>query len=433
MGLFSAVKPFLFLVAASHVEPQVQGNAHLSNHVAGIVEWINSMPDGLVSEKISIREDPKGNSAQSSSGTNIYLAAGTDIQLEETVMFIPTEALIAPENAGKSCKMLQRILKEYDNRADGAFYPYFRFLFGSEEDDINGGVRRTTPAAWSSAGQTLLKTLVGSDLLPHEFGRTCTRKCSKVCSETKNPKRQQLEQDAYLIMLSRMKLGLMIPRKSQPTGGRCPCTWVGFSIFPSTCLIACFALFSVFDFINHRNGKWQNVDIEIESSGVRVYAIRNIAAGDQLYMSHTECKQCGNYKYKYVAQHVLKERGFVEDYPRRWVVDSGDTKESLLVEIDVLESGERILQWPRNNRRPRIDELDWIQTQATRLRDLSSTIQQGLAELESVHERNVLADYYRGYLEALELSMIYSEPVVHISSTCKTNEALNSTMSQEAI
>ncbi|KAG7364025.1 SET methyltransferase domain containing protein [Nitzschia inconspicua] len=376
---------FLGLVRQGNAQQQQQQQNHdPSENVPGLLEWIQSLPNGFVSNKITIPQDTTtttSSSVHSLSASNVFLFAQTDITKNETVMYIPTQALIGQEKevAGRNCPMLRMILEEYDKGTESKYYPYIRFLLGRQNVDGDDGIRKATTAAWSTKGQALLKTMVGRELLPYKFLRLCTSKCPTVCSDNKDPKRQQLQQDAYLIVMSRKKSGLMIP---------------------------------LFDFINHRNGKWQNVDMEIHTDGVRVYAIRDILAGEQLYRSLTECINCGNYKYKYVTQHVLQDCGFVEAYPRRWVVDRGNTKESLVAEITVDKDDngeERVLRWPRDNRRPTMEELDWIQTQLSLLRQLNSTMESGLVDLKSQHERSVIEEYYLGYMEAMELVMMDSE------------------------
>jgi hypothetical protein len=213
MILLLVVKIFFLLVLSFQSESAVV-TKNLSRNVAGLVEWIRSLPNGVVSDKLSIQQDADGTSAHSSSGGYVFLAANADVSEDETLMYIPTEALLAREFAGNNCEMLQVMLNEYDLGKKSAFYPYIRFLFGSEEDDTDSGMRKVTTAAWSSNGQELLRTMLGYGLLPYSFSRTCAKKCNKVCTtEGKDLERQELEQDAFLMLLSRKEQELLIPRK----------------------------------------------------------------------------------------------------------------------------------------------------------------------------------------------------------------------------
>jgi hypothetical protein len=112
-----------------------------------------------------------------------------------------------------------------------------------------------------------------------------------------------------------------------------------------------------------------------------------------------------------VTQHTLKDCGFVENYPRRWLVDSGRKAhgEILVIEVDVVDSGEHVLRWPLGSGRPNPKQLNWIFAQFSRLRNVESKIESGLAELESDHERSVIREYYHGYMEALLFAMLYRE------------------------
>jgi hypothetical protein len=219
--ILHVAKVFFFLLLGIVVPGEaVTANTPLSRNVVGLIEWIRSLPNGIVSDKISIQEGIDVTSAHSSSGGNIFLSANADISKDDMIMYIPTDALIARDFAGESCKVLQIMLNEYDKGKKSTFYPYLRFLFGSdeEEEDIvhadSGGVRKVTTAAWSSNGQGLLRTLVGEHLLPYQFLKTCSKNCHKVCTTMdKDLKRQQLEQDAYLMVLSREIEGMLIPCK----------------------------------------------------------------------------------------------------------------------------------------------------------------------------------------------------------------------------
>jgi hypothetical protein len=209
-GLF-----FLLVIVLVQGETAVVGNTHLSRNVAGLVDWIRSLPDGVVSDKLSIQENADTTSATSSSSAgNAFLTSNADIVKDETIMYIPKEALLVVEMARDSCQVLQIMLDEYDKGKESTFYPYIRFLFGSGEDDTDNGVRKVATTAWSSNGQKLLKTLVGLDLLPNEFRKSCTKACQRVCStKGKDSERQQLEQDAFMMVMSRESNGLMIPCK----------------------------------------------------------------------------------------------------------------------------------------------------------------------------------------------------------------------------
>ncbi len=164
--------------------------------------------------------------------------------------------------------------------------------------------------------------------------------------------------------------------------------------------------------INHRNGKWRNVESTSAHVGedVRVFAYRDIAAGEQLYLSYNECNDetctANDEKYKYSANHMLVDYGFVEQYPTRIFVDSTRT---LLAEVDIDETtGQAFLTWPKGNL-PNLDQVNYMVAQIKRLYEIEDDVTNGLAELESDHERYVVREWYRAMKEVLELAVAYRD------------------------
>lgn len=142
---------------------------------------------------------------------------------------------------------------------------------------------------------------------------------------------------------------------------------------------------------------------------IKVFALRDITAGEQLYISYNECDDtdCEGLKYTYITPSILADYGFVEQYPRRFrlILDSED----LVAEVDEDEtSGEKFLTWPLG-RRPTMEELNYIVAQLKRLIELESYVETGLAMLESNHERSVIETYYSAYIEVLELAVAYHD------------------------
>lgn len=163
--------------------------------------------------------------------------------------------------------------------------------------------------------------------------------------------------------------------------------------------------------INHRNGKWRNVENTSPHNGedVKVYAYRDIVAGEQLYMSYTECndRDCPpSLKYTYLSHQILVDYGFVEQYPRRFFLEE---ERQLVAEIDIDETtGQKFLTWPLG-KRPNFDQLNYMVAQIKRLNELDEHLAKELPELESDHERSVVAAWHSAYKEALELAVAYRD------------------------
>jgi hypothetical protein len=128
-------------------------------------------------------------------------------------------------------------------------------------------------------------------------------------------------------------------------------------------------------------------------------------------MSYNECddEDCEGLKYSYVTQNILSDYGFVEQYPRRWKLGPRDSGELYFAEVDIDETtGEVVLNWPFE-KRPDLDDLQWLRSELRRLRKLDDEVAKGVATLDSEHERNVISEYHRGYKEVLALAIAYRE------------------------
>mmetsp|Transcript_7834 Transcript_7834/g.19536 ORF Transcript_7834/g.19536 Transcript_7834/m.19536 type:complete len:1438 (-) Transcript_7834:738-5051(-) len=337
--------------------------------------------------------------------------AKTNIKKDTTLMTLPQSALL---KAGEStadegyepCDVVDQLVEEYKEGKESDYAPYIEYLFG---DDSKKG---KLPSSWSSKARKLLRQLVGSSednsLMPEttflKSDRYQTYKYHCVGEDAKDRKwfytlsleDKQLYQDSYLFMISRSWTDVMIP---------------------------------LYDMINHRNGDYRNVEATSAHNGnpINVYALRDIPAGQELYISYNECQDidCRDLKYEYMTPHILLDYGFVEVYPRRWPINYDDEGEIMVLEIYQNETtGHKYAVWPfADNDIPlTLEELNWIHAQLTRLRELANTVivydekenksttwLEEVHALENKHERGMILDYYEGYKEAFEMAIQYRE------------------------
>ena len=190
------------------------------------------------------------------------------------------------------------------------------------------------PVAWSSHGQSLLRQLLGTKgdrdddendddddenaaLPPDGWEGWLKHDYYPRCLGRRAMPRQPLQPDiddlywdeiAYLLVTQRSWDELLIP---------------------------------VFDMLSHRNGKWLNTDNvplrlddddddddnnndDKDNRDVVVFARRDIAAGEELYTSYNMCRDCDGRARHYGTPEILRDYGFVEDYPRRFVFAEHD-------------------------------------------------------------------------------------------------------------
>eukprot|EP00532_Pseudo-nitzschia_australis_P004846 CAMPEP_0168188090 /NCGR_PEP_ID=MMETSP0139_2-20121125/15423_1 /TAXON_ID=44445 /ORGANISM="Pseudo-nitzschia australis, Strain 10249 10 AB" /LENGTH=1330 /DNA_ID=CAMNT_0008110427 /DNA_START=98 /DNA_END=4090 /DNA_ORIENTATION=- len=335
----------------------------VTNHDS-LVEWLRATPNGFFSEKISWQHlDPND-------PTSPYaMHASEDIPRDESLIVVPQSMLIT-KDTGYNCDSVTMLLEELEKGKDSGYFPYVDYLFG------DGTKQGNLPFEWSDLGQELLDLIIGDGLYPKQFDHHYVEQfCPNIIAEPDDP--TQLEIDAYLFMISRSWDDVMIP---------------------------------VYDMVNHRNGKWRNVEASSAHNGedITVFALRDIAAGEQLYISYSECDDddCQGLKYKYLTSHILADYGFVEQYPRRFAMEEDA---ELVAEVDVDEAtGEKFLSWPLE-KHPTLDQLNFIVAQLKRLHAMDDFVSNTTSYLDSNHERGVIKDYYDAYKEVLELAVAYRD------------------------
>jgi len=238
------------------------------------INWIQSR-GGYYSPKIKYRNLDENDPT---SPLGMFLSDAVDDG--ETLMLIPKECLVTTgktvAESTDTCDTVKNLARLYELGDSSEYYPYVSYCF----DKRHAG---DLPSTWSKEGKNLIELIVGGNELFPNLSMTAMT-FEYVCGgDAPSP----LEQDAYHHVLRRSWDDIMIP---------------------------------VFDMVNHRNGKWKNVDSNSahEENDINVFASRHIAKGEQLYLSYNECMDCDDYAHTYVLQHILRDYGFVEQYPRRW-------------------------------------------------------------------------------------------------------------------
>jgi hypothetical protein len=163
------------------------------------IDWLRTIPGGFFSDKIVWKRSDE-NDPKSMHG----MFAVQDVQKGETLMVIPRKALITSDGYNNNCVTVYNLLEEYKKGTDSEYYPYIDYLFGDESN------RGLLPSAWSKRGKYLITKLVGRDLLPTY---PCIHDTAKGCPDIPNDKNNvtQLENDAYMHMVSRSWDDVMIP------------------------------------------------------------------------------------------------------------------------------------------------------------------------------------------------------------------------------
>ena len=96
-------------------------------------------------------------------------------------------------------------------------------------------------------------------------------------------------------------------------------------------------LIPVYDMMSHRNGRWLNTasndggvhrsndpNDDANDDPIIVTALRDITAGEEIYTSYNQCEDCGGRIVSYGTGEILRDYGFVEDFPQSWIFPSVD-------------------------------------------------------------------------------------------------------------
>ena len=210
-----------------------------------LVNWLISKPNGYFSDKVLW--------TKTEMGYNMH--AAEDIPKGSTLMIIPQAALIDSDDTEDICVTINKMMLEYDKGAESEYYPYIRYLFGGHEGGTSTGLLPTT---WSQPAKTLLKNIVGRELEPQYIDKaekSVLEDCQEQIDadiESMDEETERRWEDAYIFWESRSWTDKMVP---------------------------------ILDMINHRNGKWLNVESTTAHAGedIRVYALRDIVKGEQLW------------------------------------------------------------------------------------------------------------------------------------------------------
>lgn len=217
-------------------------------HLTSQIDWILSK-GGYYSSKIEYRNLVPGDA---SSPLGMFLTEPAD--RDEVLMVIPHACLFTTGDDGSTdtCDTVRRLARELERGEGGDHWPYVRYCFDPRHDG-------DLPATWSDPGRDLIQSIGGEELFPDRgfdvLGMTYENACGEGGTE--------LERQAYHHVLRRSWDDVMVP---------------------------------VFDMVNHRNGPYRNVDsnsAHLPGRDVRVVALRDIDAGEQLFLSYNECTDCG--------------------------------------------------------------------------------------------------------------------------------------------
>lgn len=273
-----------------------------------LITWLIEN-EGVFNNKLEVRrefpDDPD---------SRFGMFAKEDIPEDQMLLTIPRKMLLtAGDDKGRYgglwCPTVHNLIKEM-KKGDESFYaPYTNYLASQSQGQL--------PSHWSEAGQSLLLELLGhddddstNDLPPAEVTDWISHEWKKDCKGSDD----RFEQHCALLLIQRGWDDIMIP---------------------------------VYDMMSHRNGEWLNTksnSVHKKTTDVKVRAKRDIQAGEEIYTSYNFCTDCGNKLTGYGTAELLRDFGFVENYPQRWFFGRHG-KSRISFKLDEGEDGELEVEW----------------------------------------------------------------------------------------
>jgi hypothetical protein len=227
----------------------------------GVLEWVHNAEGGFYNPKQDFRYETPGDPT---SVAGIF--ANERIEKGETLCKVPWQRLLKSEDDSTEYEYGQSrcgsaVAREMRKAENSEYAPYATYLNAQSEGQL--------PSAWSEKGKALLQEILGGTPLepilpPDDATEWLDTDWYTRCSGDPSNK---LATKAALLVIQRSDDGLMIP---------------------------------AYDFYNHRNGKWLNIETEIVEGTHHISkALKTIEKGEQLYISYNMCKECTGRSFGY--------------------------------------------------------------------------------------------------------------------------------------
>lgn len=147
------------------------------------------------------------------------------------------------------------------------------------------------------------------------------------------------------------------------------------------------ALIPIWDMVNHDNGRTNTEnDTMYHKDGIKVRASRNLKAGEEILTTYDSCVDCfDDYKWEGTFE-ILKDFGFVESYPHRWIFENPET----WFQIEEDDDGELIVDFGKKEVSLREDQILFLQEELDRLQELYDFVMQSQKTVPAKEWRIIL-------------------------------------------
>jgi spermidine synthase len=367
----------------------VSANEELTDEtlIQDLIQWVIAK-GGVFNRKMEIRR-----SNPRDPNSHLAMFAQDDIPENELLLEIPRSVLITAgddkgEYGGLWCPTVRNLIAELKKGDESEFAPYVKYLKRQPPGQL--------PSAWSDAGKDLLLELLAqnddddfNDVRPADAIGWIDNEWKQDCQGSDDA----FEQHVAMLLVQRGWDDLAIP---------------------------------LFDMMSHRNGRWHNTksnSVHKKSTNIKVKASRDIKAGEEIYSSYNFCKDCANKaKGEYGTPEILRDYGFVENYPQRWFFGRRLSFEiDQIYDEDDMPTGEFTINWL--DKKPKKKAIRWLVKTLDHLNDFEAM------ELESVDkdippgELTVIKAFHKALMNAIQMALKHWKvEIQQLSGDCKEGD-----------
>jgi spermidine synthase/S-adenosylmethionine/arginine decarboxylase-like enzyme len=302
------------------------------------------------------------------------------------------------------------LIQDVKNKGNvSEFAPYIDYLYSRNNNDVP-----SIPSTWSSLGKELLKTIHGPVLDPKDitdtsFFTTCLNNDSGIDYTKFDEEKRQPFEFAYATALSRSRDDKLVPLLDMFNhhGGD------KFNVDSSP--------------VHQQKGDDEDNDMKYTSEYINVYAKRDIRMGEQLYINYMECNDEYLRRHEHHLSKLLRDHGFVEDYPQRWSiptpshhsnVEENNIQHEIIFDIIQVDDDDTYeIKWEVPAKVPAHPTIvTHLQKELTRIEDIGSFVTETAGNLTSDHERNSCLKYYQSLMIAYKKAIASVEAAIEPSS-----------------
>ncbi len=242
------------------------------------------------------------------------------------------------------CKLANKLMGEMRLGGKSEYAPYVAYLQTQKPGQL--------PANWSPQGKDLLRKVAISGSPMIDWIDWNFRSEENNCIEPKKNESGEISFEEHMVEM---------------TIQRC------FDV----------ALIPIWDMVNHDNGRINTEnDSMYDKEGMKVRALRKLEKGEELFASYDLCLDCKDIVDYWGTPEILKDFGFVENYPHRWVF----SEQEIWIEIweDETEEEFEMLTYFSGvkNGPPNAHQLEFLKSELRRLESVSLERKAGISDHE---------------------------------------------------